>query len=123
MADQIYLSSKLNYLRHLYNSMVNFCFIDAWKYRPHARQLRVETDQFPAFAIHDILKDKVYILDQNSTITTHVIEDYVNKFLGGEILGVDRNTTTQGEEHDDKTPEENQEMFEMRPVEVQPFKV
>ncbi|KAI5302928.1 protein disulfide-isomerase precursor [Ascosphaera pollenicola] len=64
---------------------INFVTIDAKAFGPHADNLNLASDKFPAFAIQDIEGGKKYPFDQSKKITEKAIAAFVSGVLEGKI--------------------------------------
>jgi protein disulfide-isomerase A1 len=64
---------------------ISIATIDAKAYGAHAGNLNLEVDKFPAFAIHETVKNLKYPFDQNKKITKEDIGKFVQDMLEGKI--------------------------------------
>ncbi|KDR83695.1 hypothetical protein GALMADRAFT_236030 [Galerina marginata CBS 339.88] len=68
-----------------YKSKMNFVWIDAVKFGDHAKALNLGEAKWPAFVVQDLQKQLKYPYDQTKDVTAKGAEDWVEKYLAGEI--------------------------------------
>ncbi|KAI5304035.1 protein disulfide-isomerase precursor, partial [Ascosphaera atra] len=64
---------------------INIATIDAKLFGPHAGNLNLDAEKFPAFAIQDIQNNKKYPYDQEKKITEKDIASFVKDVLDGKV--------------------------------------
>jgi len=79
------LSDALKPIAEAHRGVINFATIDAKAYGAHAGNLNLKTDQFPAFAIQETVKNQKFPFDQDKAITHDDIKAFVNNFVAGSI--------------------------------------
>ncbi|KAG6054857.1 hypothetical protein E4U17_003403 [Claviceps sp. LM77 group G4] len=78
-------SKELKTVAEKYKGEINFATIDAKDFGAHATNLNLKADKFPAFVIHDTVKNKKYPFDQEKKITKEAIGKFAAKFSGGKL--------------------------------------
>jgi protein disulfide-isomerase A1 len=68
-----------------YKGKINFATIDAKAFGPHAANLNLKPDVFPAFAIQETVKNQKFPFDQDKKIVATDIESFVDDVLTGTI--------------------------------------
>jgi protein disulfide-isomerase A1 len=79
------LSKELKTIAKKFRSKINFATIDAKAFGQHAGNLNLEAGKWPAFAIQDTVKNEKYPFDQEKTIDSKSIGDFVDKFTSGNL--------------------------------------
>ncbi|KAK2589720.1 protein disulfide-isomerase precursor [Conoideocrella luteorostrata] len=79
------LSKELKPVAEKYKGKINFATIDAKSFGAHAGNLNLKTDKFPAFAIHETVKNKKYPFDQEKKITQDAIAKFADDYDAGKI--------------------------------------
>ncbi|KAI9786790.1 MAG: protein disulfide-isomerase precursor [Peltula sp. TS41687] len=79
------LADELRPVAEKYKGAVNFATIDAKAFGAHAGNLNLETDNFPAFAIQETVKNQKFPYDQSKKITAKDISDFVEGVVEGTI--------------------------------------
>lgn len=63
---------------------MNFVFIDAVKYGGHARTMNLK-ETWPAFGVHDPVKNTKFPFDQSKDITKEAVEEFVAQVVAGDV--------------------------------------
>ena len=79
------LSEALKPVAEAHRGVVNFATIDAKAFGAHAGNLNLKTDQFPAFAIQETVKNQKFPFDQEKEITLEAIKAFVDDFVAGKV--------------------------------------
>lgn len=64
---------------------INIATVDATLFGPHAANINLNPEKFPAFAIQDTINNKKYPFDQSKKITDKNIRRFVEGVLDGKI--------------------------------------
>lgn len=79
------LSELLRPVAGKHKGKVNFATIDAKAFGAHASNLNLKTDNFPAFAIQETVKNQKFPYDQEKKINHDDIDKFVQDFVDGKI--------------------------------------
>lgn len=79
------LSKDLKAVAEKYKGKINFATIDAKSFGAHAGNLNLKSDKFPAFAIHETVKNQKFPFDQDKEITKKSISKFVDDYAAGKI--------------------------------------
>ncbi|KAG6033718.1 hypothetical protein E4U41_006823 [Claviceps citrina] len=77
--------TELKEVAEKYKSKINFVTIDAANFGQHAGNLNLQADKFPAFVIHDTVKNKKFPFDQEKKITKDAILKFADDYADGKI--------------------------------------
>lgn len=79
------LGDLLKPVAQKHKGALSFATIDAKAFGAHAGNLNLKTDQFPAFAIQETVKNQKFPFDQDKAITEKDIAEFVQAFVDGKI--------------------------------------
>ncbi|KAH0595320.1 hypothetical protein MHUMG1_07070 [Metarhizium humberi] len=79
------LSKDLKPIAEKYKGKINFATIDAKSFGAHAGNLNLKTDKFPAFAIHETVKNLKFPYDQDKKITKDAIAKFADDYSAGKM--------------------------------------
>ncbi|KAL5614703.1 hypothetical protein BROUX41_004798 [Berkeleyomyces rouxiae] len=79
------LAETLRPLAKLHKGEINFATIDSSSFGAHAGNLNLKTDSFPAFAIHDIEKNRKFPYEQGKELVHDDIAAFVKGFKDGSV--------------------------------------
>jgi protein disulfide-isomerase A1 len=79
------LSKDLKSVAEKYKGKINFATIDAKAFGAHAGNLNLKTDKFPAFAIHETVKNQKFPFDQEKKITKDAIAKFADDYSAGKV--------------------------------------
>ncbi|EJD01457.1 thioredoxin-domain-containing protein [Fomitiporia mediterranea MF3/22] len=81
-----------------YKGKVNFVWADAIKFGDHAKALNLTEIKWPGFVLHDFSKALKYPISQSQELTTEKIDDWVSKYLDGQLQPVLRSEAIPAEQ-------------------------
>jgi protein disulfide-isomerase A1 len=83
--DRTILRKELIPVAKRYRGYVQFVTIDALEYGHMASALNLKGSKFPAFVVHSMFNDQVFVYDQTRQITGKEVDEFVLGILQGKI--------------------------------------
>jgi protein disulfide-isomerase A1 len=83
--ERVSFAKDLKSVAEKYKGKINFATIDAKSFGAHAGNLNLKTDKFPAFAIHETVKNQKFPFDQEKKITKDAIAKFADDYAAGKL--------------------------------------